>query len=94
MLGPETPLKKLSLTYVSMTSNVANEFIDLIASLDANFQGGEGTGLEELTLKKFPKTLELESDALTKLASRCKGLRKLTVWGMQEMSESSRLCLS
>lgn len=94
MLGAETPLKKLSLTYVSMTSSVANEFIDFIASLDSNFQGEEGAGLEELTLKKFPKSLELEQGALSKLASRCKGLRKLTVWGMQEMSETSRLCLS
>lgn len=50
-------ITSVELTYVSRSSAIANAFLDLIAQLVQ-------IGLQELTLKKFPNTLELDPQVL------------------------------
>ena len=77
-LGTDAEITNVELTYVSCTSAVANAFLNLLCSMV-----GETGGLEELTLKKFANTLELDAEVLSNLADRCKNrLRKLVIWGM------------
>ena len=77
----------MEMIFISRNSAVTNELIDLIASLD------RCVNLQELVLRKFPKTLELDSAVLERLATKCNNLKKLTIFGMQDMPEESQLVL-
>ena len=75
----QNAITSLEMIHISRNGGVTNALIDLITSMECE--------INELTIKKLPRGLELDSAVLERFAAKCGNLSKLIIWGMQELPD-------